>query len=493
MDSNLIFFDGDCGKSSSLNIWLHLLLNACSTGVIASSNFFMQVLSSPTRREVDKAHRQEAALEIGVPSLSNLFYLAWFKGVFWLLFFASTFPIHLFFNSAIFATEYKGGGFHLTIASEAFIDGAQYLGPGALLWHAGAPAADVGYSPYYGHLSSPLGGTGYGSVVNASEYFNQSSEVIKNIDFAAQSSRRWKRLEVPECLSRYVFCNTHDTMRDVVWVVESHNSPGNFMIPSNHSLGWRWADLLAEMDLTEAPFWDDHVPMQANNSLWFAANCSTSAFFKLETDTTKGCYQSCSSATGYGSNHFFSSPAESMPSSYTFDFLPALGSYDEEELWKMHWPGLIDQSAATLDLKYCLAEEISTTCKVGLSNQILLAVLVCLIIKTALCIVVLFTMPDKDPLVVPGDAVASFIRSPDKFTAGWCTLDRERESKIAITHLCAAGRTEPSQWHTAPSTRWASAITRPAWVRSYVLFIFDIIFVGAMFGLAQHSIPLDSR
>lgn len=40
VDSNLIFFDGDCPKSLSVNLWLHLLLNTCSTGVIASSIFF---------------------------------------------------------------------------------------------------------------------------------------------------------------------------------------------------------------------------------------------------------------------------------------------------------------------------------------------------------------------------------------------------------------------------------------------------------------------
>lgn len=76
LDSNLIFFDGDCTKRSSINIWLHLLLNACSTGIIASSNFFMQALSWPARHEVDKVHREATALEIGVPSLSNLFQVA---------------------------------------------------------------------------------------------------------------------------------------------------------------------------------------------------------------------------------------------------------------------------------------------------------------------------------------------------------------------------------------------------------------------------------
>lgn len=485
LDSNLIFFNGDCARSAALNLWLHLLLNTCSTGVIASSNFFMQVLSSPTRSEVDKVHRKEEKLAIGVPSLSNLFHVSPFKGVCWLLFFASSFPIHLFFNSAIFATKYKGTGFHLSIAAEGFIDGAQYLGPGAVLWRAGAPGTEPAISPD--------DGTGYGSAVNVTQYFDPGSEVARNIEFAARSARRWQRLDVPECLSQYMYCNSHDTMRDVVWVVKSHNSSGNFMNPGNSSLGWRSFDVLATMGLVDAAFWNDLVPRKANNSLWFAANCSTAVFFKKDTQTIEGCSQSCSSAMGSSVAKLDSRPAESIPSSYTFDFFPGLDGYTEEELSQVYWPGLIDQSAATLDLQYCLAEEISTTCKVGLSNKILLVVLVCLLVKTTLCVAVLFIMPAKDPLVVPGDAVASFICSADKFTAGWCTLDSKRESERSIARICAAGKATPVQWHAAPFRRWASAIPRLVWVRSYGLFITDILFVGIMFGVAQKSSPLGSR
>lgn len=481
VDSNLIFFDGDCAKSTSINLWLHLLLNTCSTGVIASSNFFMQVLSSPTRREIDKSHRESTAMEIGVPSLSNIFRVAWWKGICWLFFFGSSIPIHLFFNSAIFSTDYKGAGFHLTVASEGFIDGAQYIGPGALLWRGGAPGT---HSPETGYIP------GYGSIVNTSEYFDSSSQVSKNIKFAARSARKWKRLEVPECLSQYLYCDIHNESRDVVMVVESHNSSGHFMVPGNNSLGWRRGNLLAPMNILDSPYWDNSSPAQANNSLWFAANCSTTVYFYKQTHTTGGCTQSCSKAMGQTANDFDPRPAKSIPSGYTFDFLPVLGSYDKLDLARMLWPGLIDPSAATLDLKYCLAEEISTTCKVGLSNRILLAVLICLIIKTSVCFIILFVMPNTDPLVVPGDAVASFIRSPDKFTARRCTLDRKSARDVVLTGTY--GR-KPSQWYTVPRRLWASAIPKLVWVRSYVLFVFDIIFVGALFGVSQKSNPLGSR
>ena len=463
INSSLAFFDGDCTKSRSVNLWLHLLLNACSTGVMASSNFFMQVVSSPTRREIDKAHRQKIALEIGVPSLSNIFHVAWFKGVCWLLFFASSFPLHLFFNSLIFSTEYEGSNFHLTIASDAFIDGAQYFGPGAVLWRAGAPVQIADTSP----VST---GASYGSVVNVTEYFDASTEVSKAIEFAAESSRGWKRLEVPQCLSQYVFCDAHNDFRDVVWVVNSHNSSSDFMIPGNNSLGWRRGNLLAPMGLLDSAFWAEPSPIQADNSLWFAANCSTSVNFNYQTHSVGGCYQSCNGATGNTNTTFDSRSAEFIPSNYTFDFLPALDSYTAIDLSPMHWPGLSDPSAATLDLEYCLAQEVSNTCKVVLSNKLLLVVLLCLTIKTILCIVVLFTMSREDPLVVPGDAIVSFICSPDEFTAGRCTLDRELESKASMYGRYAVVTAAPMQWHVAPRRRWTSGITAWVWTRSYFLF-----------------------
>jgi hypothetical protein len=259
INTNLIFFNGDCARSRAINLWLHLLLNVCSTGVVASSNFFMQVLSSPTRRDVDKAHLQNVAMEIGVPSLRNVFCVGWFKGVCWFLFFASSFPIHLVFNSAIFATAYQGADWHLTIASEGFIDGAQYFGPGAVLWPAGAPGGALAEQE---EAAGPPrdAPAGYGSIVNATEYWDPSSEAAKTIEFAAQSSRGWKRLEVAECLSQYVYCNPHNDFRDVVWVVKSHNASGDFMVPGNNSLGWQRSQLLAQMDLFDSAFWDIPSP-----------------------------------------------------------------------------------------------------------------------------------------------------------------------------------------------------------------------------------------
>lgn len=495
LHGNLVFFNGDCAKSRAINLWLHLLLNVFSTGVIASSNFFMQVLSSPTRREVDEAHRKGFAMEIGVSSLRNIFHVAWFKGVWLFLFFASSFPIHLFFNSAIFSTEYQGAGFHLTIASEKFVEGAQYFGPGALLWPAGVFGLYTEAPDY--EKGSGYKDAGYGLVLdNVTDYWDPTSVTAKSIKFASQYARGWKRLEVAECLSQYVYCNPHNDFRDVVWVVKSHNTSGDFMVSgNNNTLGWQPNQLLAQMDSTDSAFWEPHYPVGAANSLWFAANCSTIINFNIVKHQTDGCLQSCSGATGYNVDKFYPLATGSIPGNYTYDFLPDLGLYGPEARGSLNWPGLSDPSAATLDLEYCLAEPISTTCKVALSNRLLLVVVICLVVKSCLCFLVVFTMRRQLPLVTPGDAIASFISSPDEFTAGRCTLDSklDRVGMMGRVGRYAAVMGTPRQWFLRRRRRrWTSAIGRFIWFGSYSLFAFDIIFVGVMFGMAQRTTPLGS-
>lgn len=131
--TNLAIYEGPCTSTERINLALHLILNIVSTGVLASSNFFMQVLNAPTREEVDKAHGKFQHLEIGIPSLRNLRYVSLFKTTMWSLFVISSIPIHLVFNSAIFVLDFQAGEFNLTIASESFVNGDSYHGPGASL------------------------------------------------------------------------------------------------------------------------------------------------------------------------------------------------------------------------------------------------------------------------------------------------------------------------------------------------------------------------
>jgi hypothetical protein len=94
----------ECSKITRYNISVHLIINAMSTLLLSGSNYCMQCLSAPTRREIDNAHKRGISLDIGIPSLRNLAVLGRWKVLMWILLGISSLPLHLFYNSVIYAS-----------------------------------------------------------------------------------------------------------------------------------------------------------------------------------------------------------------------------------------------------------------------------------------------------------------------------------------------------------------------------------------------------
>ena len=57
-------YQGSCAVVKRLDLWLHLLINVLSTGMLMASNYCMQLQAAPTRVNVDKAHDTEDWLDI---------------------------------------------------------------------------------------------------------------------------------------------------------------------------------------------------------------------------------------------------------------------------------------------------------------------------------------------------------------------------------------------------------------------------------------------
>ncbi|EFQ31584.1 uncharacterized protein GLRG_06873 [Colletotrichum graminicola M1.001] len=122
-----MFYEAECKSSSvtATDTGLHLLLNAISTVILVSSNFFMQVLNAPSRKEVDDVHAKGDWLDICIPSWRNAFRLSWFKIICCLVLFLTSLPIHVVFNSIM-------SDYHLTIAAESFTtDASVFFLPGS--------------------------------------------------------------------------------------------------------------------------------------------------------------------------------------------------------------------------------------------------------------------------------------------------------------------------------------------------------------------------
>ncbi|KAE8369751.1 hypothetical protein BDV27DRAFT_172402 [Aspergillus caelatus] len=99
-----VLFTGECDKARNINRSLHLLINILSTVLLSASNYGMQCLSSPTRKDIDRAHPKNKWLDIGAPGMRNLSSIPRKKALLWTCLVLSSLPLHLIYNSAIFLT-----------------------------------------------------------------------------------------------------------------------------------------------------------------------------------------------------------------------------------------------------------------------------------------------------------------------------------------------------------------------------------------------------
>ena len=86
---------GTSDSTARLSTAYHILINILSTVLLSSSNFCMQVLSAPTRNDVDKAHTRGDSLEIGIMSIRNLTSISVLRQILWWILFSSSLPLHL--------------------------------------------------------------------------------------------------------------------------------------------------------------------------------------------------------------------------------------------------------------------------------------------------------------------------------------------------------------------------------------------------------------
>jgi hypothetical protein len=86
---------GNSKKISAYNTAYHTLINILSSLLLDASNYTMQVLSSPTREELDKAHKKGRWAELGLLSSRNLRIIARKRILLWWILAASSIPLHL--------------------------------------------------------------------------------------------------------------------------------------------------------------------------------------------------------------------------------------------------------------------------------------------------------------------------------------------------------------------------------------------------------------
>ena len=96
---------GSCDKSRTIGLWLHLGINALSTLLLSGSNYTQQCLASPTRSEIDSAHGRRRWMDIGVPSVRNLFLIKAERTFLWIAIGITSIPLHLLHVSIAIPTR----------------------------------------------------------------------------------------------------------------------------------------------------------------------------------------------------------------------------------------------------------------------------------------------------------------------------------------------------------------------------------------------------
>ena len=154
-----ILYQGDCTATKWLDVWFHLIINALGSLLLGASNYCMQCLSAPTRKDIDKAHAQHRWLDIGIQSFRNLRYMSRFKVMLWGALAVSSIPLHVFYNGAFFSTQasYQYGVF---IGSPSLLtgEGIDWSEPvtfaDSFKMHWNGPRPDVGTLDQFRDVSS---------------------------------------------------------------------------------------------------------------------------------------------------------------------------------------------------------------------------------------------------------------------------------------------------------------------------------------------------
>ncbi|KAI2463253.1 hypothetical protein F4781DRAFT_133484 [Annulohypoxylon bovei var. microspora] len=483
--SSTIIFDGDCKTANSFNLVLHFLLNLISTLTLASAGVFMQILSSPSRQEIDYAHLQLRSLDIGISSIKNVWFVSRMKSLGWFVLFVSSVPIHLLFNSSIFKTNYQGSEWRLTLASSGFgTQGVEFFPPGASLANAGVPSPgldDLKPNDSYCEFGSGYEAY-YGEYVNLTEYWNRSSPVYQNITNTATESKGWYNITPKACREEYGSCKPKRQYRDVIIVVDTG---------TDNPDGWTRSQVFRDPHNDLGPVWDSHIPRNDINSLWYSTQCMSympTSVVAIHTNTLL-CINTCRMALGIKPSDLNSNMVVSE-SNWTIaaqeSYMPSCVNANQQELG-------YNNKFSALNVKYCLVQPSSTyKCQIGLSNLLLSTTIICVLLKAGTCTLVVYYL-SRESLVTLGDALESFITNPDPTTIGLGTFDINDSNRLQFgtrIYLGPDALTEltdsivPRIWHRKVN-KLVSGLPKSTLSNNYVP-IFLFIGVGVYFAFQAY-------
>lgn len=378
-----------CGRVRSIDSRFHYAINVIATVLVGASNYNMQCLTAPTRKEIDKAHEQRKWLDIGIHSMRNLSHIRRPKAIFWLVLALSSLPLHLLWNSAVFMTttfnDYSG-----LVVTPDFLEESSSIG------------LDCG--------------------VDAMEHYktsNQTNYVTCWLrDRALQNPMNMTHTEPKDCMSTYGSGLEGGTF-NLIAVTKNktdYKQSSTFPPPENTTLpvlayfhpldypqkvqDWckrrcsTWGDKNSQNYCSDAD-WDPSstpfacVEHMVNGTNWQPDAIPQVSYWMCALDTIF--YDKCSTS-------------EAQKNSTSWTILPEYYEID-----------------------YCLTTNADHECQLKYSPMILYIALVCNVVKLASILGCLLL--SQEPIFATiGDAVNSFLRHPDEASKGRCLMSKMDDS-----------------------------------------------------------------
>ena len=118
-------YRGQCNKTKNVVTVLHLAICILSTLLLGASNYCIQILTAPTRHEIDATHTKHKSLSIGVTSFGNLFHIDRKRLLLCIFLAISSIPLHLLWNSA-FLDTLSSNEYIYSAVTESFLAGSPW-------------------------------------------------------------------------------------------------------------------------------------------------------------------------------------------------------------------------------------------------------------------------------------------------------------------------------------------------------------------------------
>lgn len=380
-----------CDSVLSATSKIHAGINILATILVAASNYNMQCLSAPSRRDIDVVHQRRLWLDIGIHSVRNLRFVPWWKVVLWFSLLISTLPLHLLWNSAVFSTT-TSNTYAAIVVSQDFLNSTDIYG--------GLDCTD--YEKYQ-------------------QSDQESYATCWTLEKANSTTNSLKTLNPEDCMRRYPNKLESDGFNLIAVVKGNPPSNSSSFPPAKASLPvlayFESITFANELGTYCRGLCDEWCDPQYNCTSYCNATTDAKGNPYNASKVSRSCYDFASNRTSWEPGSATDGSDWICSSNYVLEN----GCTTQEALQNSSdWKILPDY----YEIDHCLSSDSALMqCRLQYSSVILYSVVACNTIK--FLAILLHLLYAKEPIMATvGDAVASFLRHPDPATSGKCLFTK---------------------------------------------------------------------